>query len=592
MNGLAARYGQVMAGAEDRLTDEERAVVHRELAELARLAPHTGTVLDAMRAVAAAVPERLYQDSGQVLRRMHEIAGFGNYQSCLSSLPTVHACFELGLAPGAGRTSLTAELVVGRGHIAPSFYAEQYVRGLLPFLPLTTMHRGGMTGVVHRDWGFANTMRYSLGVGLAQAVSRAWELSRDGDTRKVVCLAGDGELHEGVTFECIRFAHEAGLSNLVLVVDANDRGIEPLLKPLNRDYLRSYFTTVVEVDGQDADSVRTALSQLLDAPGPAALVCRTRKGAHSFKPDRAVAAPPTIPSFATTTGRMLATGQARSGRTARVFTADMANRFGLPGHMPYENTGLAETLSVGLTLGLSDDDLKVVATDAMYYMDSLSMLTEAATSVRRLMVLAGRNWAAWGGAANAFNLLSLLINTRVYEPITEEEFHACARRLEDDPGTVHVLSMVDARFEPPAVDCSAAVDDGVWIERPQDSDADTVVISFGYATTLVAEANASIGLPHLHCAALNPVLSRPVLDALSRYRRVVSVEYNGAHGGFGAWLRNRYLLPVTVHGVRDDIHNCVHEVQLRRHEMAPDQLRELLLPARARAGEDYAAARA
>ncbi|MFE0475071.1 1-deoxy-D-xylulose-5-phosphate synthase N-terminal domain-containing protein [Streptomyces sp. NPDC058947] len=590
MNGLATRYAEVSAGAEDRLTPAERSVVRKELAELAALDLQDTAVssLEVMRAVAAAVPERLYGDSGDVLRRMHEIAGFGNHQSCLSSLPTVRACFELGLVAGTGGTPPPADLIVGRGHIAPSFYAERYVRGELPFLPLTTLHRGGMTGVVHRDWGFENTMRYSLGVGLAQAVSRAQELAGRGDDRKVVCLAGDGELHEGVTFECIRYAHDTGLDNLVLVVDANDRGIEPLLKPLNRDYLRAYFPTVAEVDGTDAASVRKALAGLLEAPGRAVLVCRTRKGEHSFK---LPAAPPRAPSFAATTGRMLADVPTASGRPPVVFTADMANRFGLRGHVPYHNTGLAETLSVGLTLALPEDDLKVVATDAMYYMDSLSMLTEAATGVRNLMVLAGRNWAAWGGSPNAFNLLSLLTETRVYEPVTEAEFHACARRLAAEPGTVHVLSMVDARFTPPAADCAQAVDDGVWINEPGTDDADTAVVTFGYATTLVEEANARLRLPHLHCAALNPLFSRPVLERLRRFRRVVSVEYNGSHGGFGSWLRSRYLLPVTVHGVEKDIDNCVHDEQLRRHGMSPAQLAALLRSVRTEAGESRAAAR-
>ncbi|MGW7413570.1 1-deoxy-D-xylulose-5-phosphate synthase N-terminal domain-containing protein [Streptomyces sp. NPDC054863] len=585
MNGLVTHYAEVSAAHRDRLTPAEAALVEKEGAELAALDLQDTAVspLEVMSAVAAAVPERLYDDSREVLRRMHEIAGSGTLQSCLSSLPTVHACFELGLVGGG---DAPADLIVGRGHIAPSFYAEYYVRGQLPFLPLTTLHRGGLTGVVHRDWGFANTMRYSLGVGLAQAVSRARDLDRQGSDRKVVCLAGDGELHEGITFECIRWAHDTGLDNLVLVVDANDRGIEPLDAPLNRDYLRSYFPTVVEVDGQDADAVRDALAELLARPGRAALVCRTVKTDHSFK---AASATPRAPSFAATTGRMLASVATPSGRPAAVFTADMAGRFGLPGHVAYDNTGLAETLSVGLTLALPDDDLKVVATDAMYYMDSLSMLTEAATGVHHLMVLAGRNWAAWGGAANAFNLLSLLIDTRVYEPVTEAEFHAVARRLAAEPETVHVLSMVDARFEAPAADCSAAVDDGAWITPPDEDDTDTLVISFGYATTLVEQA--ATGLPHLHCAALNPLLTRPLLDRIRRFRRVVSVEYNGAHGGFGAWLRQRYLLPVVVHGVENDIDTCVHEEQLRRHGMAPDQLAAQLRAVRTEAGDLHADAR-
>ncbi|MBY8885240.1 transketolase [Streptomyces sp. PTM05] len=567
-----ADFERALDTAAPHLTPAEHQAVQAELALLREHGLRDG-LLPAMRRIADEVPGRLYRGSAEVLLRMHEIAGSGNHQSCLSSLPIVRACFDLDLVPRADGPA-RADLVVGRGHIAPSFYAEWYVRGHLPFLPLATLHQGAMTGVVNKEWGFANTMRYSLGVGMAQAVSRAWELKRRGERRKVVCLAGDGEMHEGVTFECVRFSDEAGLDNLVVVIDANDKGIEPLLKPLNRDYLRSYFRTVVEVDGGDTEVVRAALDELLELPGPAALVCGTRKEGHSFRrPGGATAAKPT---FASTGGRQLARLAERSGRPTAVFTADLAARFGLPGQVEYQNVGLAETLGVGLTLALDPEHLKVVATDAMYYMDSLSMLTEASTSVRNLMVLAGRNWGAWGGAANAFNLLGLVANTRVYEPVTPGEFEACADRLEREPETVHVLSMVDARFDEPPVDCRDDIDGGVWITPPDEADEGAAVVTFGYATTLVAQANADLGLPHLHCAALNPMLPGGTARRLARFRNVLSVEYNGAHGGFGEWLRNRYLLPVTVHGVEGDIDNCVHDIQLRRHGMGPEQLRELL----------------
>lgn len=577
---MTALYESFAAPAREalpRLTAAERRVTERELAEL-ELHGHDGEpLLEGLRKVAALVPERLYTDSAEVLRRMHEIAGSGNLQSNLSSLALVRACFALGLvdAGGAG----TAELVVGRGHIAPAFYAEHYVRGSLPFAPLTTLHQGGLTGVVHRDLGFRNTMRYSLGVGVAQAVSLAWDLTRRGEDRKVVCLAGDGELHEGAAFEALRFAHDAGLTNLLLVVDANGKGIEPLAKPLNTAYLSAYLGTLAEVDGRDDGAVEAALGELLAHPGPAALVCRTRKGDHSFKPAGAVQPPPgarPAASFASTAGRMLAAHRDRADGELAVFTPDMAARFGLGGHVPYTNTGLAETLTVGMTLSLPDHVTKVVATDAMYYMDSLSMLTEATTSVRNLLVLAGRSWGAWGGAHNATNLLGLLMHTRVYEPVTTAEFHACLDRLARDPVTTHVVSMIDAAFEPPARDCSADIDGGVWLTPPGDA-PEAAVVTFGYAGVLVAAANRDVGLPHLHCAALAPRLDPATLGVLGRARRVLSVEYNGAGGGFGERLRSEHLLPVEVHAVRRDIATRVHRHQLPLHAMSPDLLRERLV---------------
>lgn len=577
MNDLYERFAGPARDALPRLTAAERAVVLRELDELERGDHGGGSLLDGLRKVAAQVPERLSTNSAEVLLRMHEIAGSGNLQSNLSSLSLVRACFALGLVDD-GDGGGPAELVVGRGHIAPAFYAEHYVRGALPFAPLATLHQDGLTGVVHRDLGFRNTMRYSLGVGVAQAVSLAWELTRRGEDRKVVCLAGDGELHEGAAFEALRFAHDAGLTNLVLVVDANAKGIEPLAKPVNTGYLSAYLGRLMEVDGCDDWAVEAALGALLTLPGPAVLVCRTRKGDHSFKPAGAAAAAPGPVSFASTAGRMLAVHQERTGREMAVFTPDMAARFGLRGHVPYTNTGLAETLTVGMTLSLPDDTTKVVATDAMYYMDSLSMLTEATTSVRNLLVLAGRSWGAWGGAHNATNLLGLLLHTRVYEPVTAAEFAACLDRLGRDPATTHVVSMVDAKFTPPARDCAADIDAGVWLTPPGDATAapDAVVVTFGYAGVLVDEANRDLGVPHLHCAAFDPRLGPADLGVLSRARRILSVEYNGAEGGFGERLRSEHLLPVEVHAVRRDIANRVHQRQLPLHGMSVGMLRERL----------------
>ncbi|MEU8774274.1 1-deoxy-D-xylulose-5-phosphate synthase N-terminal domain-containing protein [Streptomyces sp. NPDC048606] len=585
-----ARFASPAREALPRLTARERDVVLRELAELERHGRAGAPLLESLRETAARVPERLYADSAEVLLRMHEIAGSGNLQSNLSSLPLVRACFAHDLVDGPGGGGgvdaggeggrAPAELVVGRGHIAPAFYAEHYVRGSLPYVPLTTLHQGGLTGVVHRDLGFRNTMRYSLGVGVAQAVSLAWELTRRGDGhRKVVCLAGDGELHEGAAFEALRFAHDAGLANLLLVVDANGKGIEPLSKPLNTGYLAAYLGTLTEADGLDDGAVEQALGDLLSRPGPAALVCRTRKGDHSFKPADAGRAPatPGPVSFATTAGRLLADHRERTGEEPVVFTPDMAARFGLRGHVPYTNTGLAETLTVGMTLSLPDEVTKVVATDAMYYMDSLSMLTEATTSVRNLLVLAGRSWGAWGGAHNATNLLGQLLNTRVYEPVTAAEFHACLDRLAADPATTHVLSMTDAAFEPPARDCAADIDAGAWLTPPgAGDDPEVAVVTFGYASVLVDAANRGLGVPHLHCASLTPRLDPADIDVLRRARHVLSVEYNGADCGFGERLRAHHLLPLEVHAVRADIDTRVHRRQLPLHGMGPGQLRERL----------------
>jgi transketolase len=503
---------------------------------------------------------------------MHELAGSGTYQSCLSSLPLVHACFDLELdgSHDDGRPAL----IVGRGHVAPTFYAESYVRGTFPFTPLITLHRDGLPGVVQRQWGFRNTMRYSLGVGIAQAVSLAWRQAQCGDPRRVLCLAGDGELQEGICFEGLRLAWEIDLTTLIVAIDANGKGIEPFAKPLNRDYLAAFCATVEDVDGHDHEAIEEAIVELLEAPGPGALVCHTTKHEHSFKRR---GAPPGKQSFARGAGEMLSAFARMRARQVSAFTADMAARFGFAGHIPYTNCGLAETLSVGMTLSLDDEVLKVVGTDAKYYMDSLSMLTEATASVEHLLVLAGRSWGTWGGAINGCNLLGLLMNAAVYEPITRGEFFACLELLLERPRITHVLSMVDAPVENLDSDCSNDPDGCVWVTPPAaDARADLAVATFGYATSAVLAVNRRLGVPHLHCAALRPRLDADTLDYLSSCPRCLAIEYNGVVGGFGEYLRSHYLIDFDLYGVVSDIANCGHALQLERHGMSHAQLHELL----------------
>jgi transketolase len=552
------------------LRGAERAAVQEELAILRRIELR-GSLDEQLRALADVAPSRVYDDPAELLLRMHEIAGSGTYQSCLTSLPLVHACCELELT-GEADNHLAA-LIVGRGHIAPSFYAERYVRGSFPFTPLVTLHRNGLSGVVQRAWGFRNTMRYSLGVGVAQAVSLAWQGAQRGDATRVLCLAGDGEMQEGLSFESLRFAWEMDLTSLVVAIDANGKGIERLAKPLNRAYLSSFCATVTEVDGTDRDAIGAALKELLGAPGPSALVCHTDKGEHSFKRP---GAKKSAPSFARCTGETLSMFSARTGRRMSVFTADMASRFGLSGHVPYTNCGLAESLSVGMTLSLDDDVVKVVGTDAKYWMDSLSILTEATTGVERLLVLAGRSWSTWGGAANGCNLLGLLANAAVYEPITRDELFACLDRLLGAPSIAHVVSLIDAVVEPIAPDCSHDPDGCVWITPAEDANPEVAVVTFGYATTTVAAANTDLRIPHLHCMALRPELDADTAACLARCSQLLSIEYNGVRGGFGEYLRSRYLLDFELHGVRRDIANCGHAAQLRYHGMGPAQVRSLL----------------
>jgi transketolase len=199
------------------------------------------------------------------------------------------------------------------------------------------------------------------------------------------------------------------------------------------------------------------------------------------------------------------------------------------------------------------------------------------TSTERFVILCGKSWGVWGGFASACNILALVPHTRVYEPICDRELEACFKSVAARPTVAHALSLIDAACEAPVTDCANQIDGGVWLVAPDRHRTDVAVVSYGYATTLVKQTTAELGIPHLHCIALRPELSTDDLEVLASYPILVSLEYNAVDGGFGQSLRARYGLACQMHGLRRDIDLCVHSMQLEQQEMSVRHLRSVLV---------------
>lgn len=135
-----------------------------------------------------------------------------------------------------------------------------------------------MIGAEHSP-GFENTagslgQTVSIAAGTAQA--RKWR----GDTGRVFCLMGDGELQEGQTWECVQAAAHYHLDNFVMVIDANGQQVEGAIEkqmteePL-ADRFRSFGAACIVCDGHDITALEEALNQ--EHPGkPLAVICRTQ----------------------------------------------------------------------------------------------------------------------------------------------------------------------------------------------------------------------------------------------------------------------------------------------------------------------------
>ena len=559
---------QFIDEVKERLTLAEKLIVEQELAFLSKQVSSGDALTDA-RSIAKSIPERVSTNTKDVLIRMHELAETGTLASNLSSFFIVQSLYNMGLV-GYDRHRTDVDVFVGRGHIAPVFYAEEYVRGNLPFALLATLHRA-FPGVVQKKWGFLNTMGYSLGIGLAQAVSKAWSLKQDQKPGRVIGFAGDGELHEGITYECLKFACDRNLNNFTLIVDANGKGIEDLACPLQAKTLSAFFSSAIEVDGCNIKAISDAINFSLECLHSTAIICRTKKGPHSFK----------LPGknsgkqkYSTKVGKIINEFIIKQDVTAKILTADMAGRFGLKGYVPYTNVSLAETLSVGLTLELSKTVLKIVCTDAKYYLDSLGTISDACTMVEHLVLMAGKSWGQWGGAAHALNMLAMVPNIEAFEPITEKELTACFQYGLTYPQKTLVVSTVDADTGFVPNNCAENIHDGVCITKPVASRP--LILSFGYATSLVIEANAELNLAHIHCMALKPIFTPDTLSHITNASRILIVEYNQINGGFAEFVRSQYGIRGNVVGIKNSVNPCSKKEQLRRHQMDYKTLKNTL----------------
>lgn len=135
-----------------------------------------------------------------------------------------------------------------------------------------------MIGAEHSP-GFENTAG-SLGQTVSIAAGTAHARKMKGDTGKVYCLLGDGELQEGQTWECIQAASYYHLDNFVIVIDANGQQVEGAVdQQMALEPLAARFTAFgakcVTCSGHNIEELLQA-AQTPHPEQPLILLCRTR----------------------------------------------------------------------------------------------------------------------------------------------------------------------------------------------------------------------------------------------------------------------------------------------------------------------------
>lgn len=124
----------------------------------------------------------------------------------------------------------------------------------------------------------------ALGHGLPVAVGLAIAAKRDNSKRRIFLITGDGELAEGSNWEAAMAAAHYGLDNLIVINDKNGLQLAGATQDiLNTDPLdekwRAFGMEVSECQGNDMQSVVTALENLPQRGKPHVLIAHTTKGA-------------------------------------------------------------------------------------------------------------------------------------------------------------------------------------------------------------------------------------------------------------------------------------------------------------------------
>jgi len=179
-------------------------------------------------------------------------------------------------------------VVFSKGHGAYAYYVILNELGFLPDDELENFYNGASIKgcLTQKQEYMIEASTGSLGHGLPIAVGMAQALKMQGQTNKVVCIVGDGEMQEGSNFEALALAYRFKLDNLLLIVDANNLQAMDRVADVGLDndrlakVLSSYSDNFYDIDGHNEEELSFAFRHFFQKPNEemSIVVARTLKG--------------------------------------------------------------------------------------------------------------------------------------------------------------------------------------------------------------------------------------------------------------------------------------------------------------------------
>lgn len=177
--------------------------------------------------------------------------------------------------------------VLSKGHATPLYYSTLANKGFFDIELLKTFRHFGSILQGHPDMKHISGVDMStgsLGQGISTAVGMALSAKVFNEDYRVYSILGDGELQEGQVWEASMFAGSKGLDNLTIFIDNNGLQIDGKITDVCSPYpiadkFRAFNFHVIEIDGHDFDSIRSAVTEARGVKGkPSAIIAKTVKG--------------------------------------------------------------------------------------------------------------------------------------------------------------------------------------------------------------------------------------------------------------------------------------------------------------------------
>ena len=227
--------------------------------------------------------EPILKEMRKTLLRVSAEGKDGNLQSCFSCLEIIWSLYN-GFIP-VTRIGIADEnrnrFILSKGQSNLALMAVLAEKGLIDKAELSTFckfeSRISMQADRTKFDSFIETSAGSLGHGFPMAVGMAWANKIKGNTGRVFCLAGDGEMNEGTMWEAALFAASEKLDNLTLIIDHN-HSIERMIA-LNdlENKLCAFGFDVIQIAGHDLVQLNSAFNKT-SLSKPLAVLAETSRG--------------------------------------------------------------------------------------------------------------------------------------------------------------------------------------------------------------------------------------------------------------------------------------------------------------------------